>query len=257
MRVQTFLCCCAALGGVRGFLRPTHRCATRDRRRATSDAEVLKGLEPAAPAGDDPAPPPLPNFCSACGSPAMELRVPDGDERLRACCKSCGRIEYVNPKVVVACVVLTDDGRCLLAKRAIEPRLGTWGFPQGYMENGETSRAAAAREVLEETGAVVDPDALRFCGVYNLPNHVQLVYEARVPGAALESQIASTTLESSEIVLFANDALPSPDEICFPTVSWALDHCLAGAPFVQQRTKWYFADTGEWRTIDEELRSAA
>ena len=109
--------------------------------------------------------------------------MPDGDERLRACCKSCGRIEYVNPKVVVACVVLTDDGRCLLAKRAIEPRLGTWGFPQGYMENGETSRAAAAREVLEETGAVVDPDALRFCGVYNLPNHVQLVYEARVPGA--------------------------------------------------------------------------
>ena len=66
----------------------------------------------------------------------------------------------------------------------------------------------------------------------------------------------TTTLESSEIVLFANDALPSPDEICFPTVSWALDHCLAGAPFVQQRTKWYFADTDEWRTIDEELRSA-
>ena len=81
--------------------------------------------------------------------------------------------------------------------------------------------------------------------------------DPRVPGAALESQIASTTLESSEIVLFANDALPSPDEICFPTVSWALDHCLAGAPFVQQRTKWYFADTDEWRTIDEELRSAA
>lgn len=58
---------------------------------------------------------------------------------------------------VVSCVVITEHKRILLAKRAIEPRKGTWGIPQGFMEHGETTRRAAAREIEEETGAFVKP----------------------------------------------------------------------------------------------------
>ena len=101
--------------------------------------------------------PSVPNFCADCGSAAMVLKIPPGDERLRACCDHCGRIEYQNPKIVASCVVRCPQGKVLLAKRAIEPRRGTWGIPQGFMEHGETSLQAAAREVYEETGVVVDP----------------------------------------------------------------------------------------------------
>ncbi len=40
-------------------------------------------------------------FCSHCGSPALELRVPDGDTLPRYVCRACGMIHYQNPKVVV------------------------------------------------------------------------------------------------------------------------------------------------------------
>lgn len=200
--------------------------------------------------------PPLPKFCADCGNSSMELKVPLGDERLRACCSSCGRIEYVNPKVVVSCVVLTDDDACLLAKRAIEPRKGTWGIPQGYMEHGETSRQAAAREVWEETGAVVQPDDLRLRAVYNVPGSVQLVYEARVSDTcALQDQLAqydTTESESLQVELVSYKDLDN-HELCFPTVQWALDHCLSSSSPVQQRTKFYDAATETWSDFEDEL----
>jgi ADP-ribose pyrophosphatase YjhB (NUDIX family) len=193
----------------------------------------------------------------------MVLKIPPGDERTRACCDSCGRIEYSNPKIVVSCVVLTDDDRCLLAKRAIEPCLGTWGIPQGFMEHGETTREAAAREVWEETGAVVTN--LEFRGVYNVPGSVQLLYVSRVSGTAVEAQMASSTLESSEVALYSIDAIPY-DELSFPTVKWALDHCMkceteseAGVHvdsrrIIEQRTKFYNSELDKWSEWEDEAQ---
>jgi len=40
-------------------------------------------------------------FCPACGSPT-KLAIPDGDEKMRAVCSSCGRVHYENPKMVHA-----------------------------------------------------------------------------------------------------------------------------------------------------------
>jgi len=199
-------------------------------------------------------PPNVPNFCSECGSDQMALQVPPGDERLRACCQSCGAIVYVNPKVVVACVLRTRDSRFLLGKRSIEPRLGYWGIPQGFLELDETTREGACREVREEVGVEVKPSDLRLAALYNVPGSVQIVYDAVIQENELES-IPLATLESSEIGLFSMDELP---DLCFPTVQWALDYCsmsenegMKTGLHVQQKTKMIDFETGEWRETED------
>ena len=201
--------------------------------------------------------PPLPNFCANCGSDQMELRVPENDERLRAVCGACGHIVYSNPKIVVSCVVWSNDDeangrRILLAKRAIEPRLGYWGIPQGFMEHGETTRDAAIREVQEETGITTSMTNLKLRAVYNVPGSVQLLYEVELPSTReRQHTLAITTIESSEIRWFSEKELPY-DELCFPTVKWALEHCLSNSDQVQQRTKFYDSKVEQWTMIEDE-----
>lgn len=56
------------------------------------------------------------------------------------------------PTVGVAIVLRDDAGRVLLGKRAVGWGAGEWCIPCGSLEWGEDVRAAAARELLEETG---------------------------------------------------------------------------------------------------------
>ena len=44
----------------------------------------------------------------------------------------------------------------VLVKRRFEPLAGEWSLPGGKVEAGETLEAAAAREIVEETGLVVE-----------------------------------------------------------------------------------------------------
>lgn len=58
----------------------------------------------------------------------------------------------------VSCgVVVTDGDRLLLGHATRSPR---WDIPKGLAEPGEELPAAAARELEEETGLVVAPEAL-------------------------------------------------------------------------------------------------
>ena len=94
-------------------------------------------------------------FCSECGSAQIQTRVPEGDGRPRLVCGDCGTIHYQNPRLIVGCLVI-HDGKMLLLKRTIEPRANKWNLPAGFMENGETVMAGAAREVWEEANAEVE-----------------------------------------------------------------------------------------------------
>lgn len=68
-------------------------------------------------------------------------------------CPDCRYTHFRNPGVGAAVVVWDDDQRLLLIKRARRAtRPGLWAIPAGFVDYGEDVRAAAARELQEETG---------------------------------------------------------------------------------------------------------
>ena len=150
------------------------------------------------------------------GGPIVR-HVPDGDDRPRLVCDTCGFVRYENPKIVVGSVA-TWDGRILLCRRAIEPQAGFWTLPAGFLELREGPERGARREAEEEAGAEIVIGAL--LGVYTIPriSLVQLIYRARLakPGIAPGS-------ESLDVALFEPDRIPW-GALAFPSVAWALRH---------------------------------
>ncbi|MFF9905191.1 NUDIX domain-containing protein [Streptomyces olivaceus] len=67
-------------------------------------------------------------------------------------------------------VVTTTDGYVLLIERGWDPHAGQWALPGGHVDPGETSRAAAARELAEEAGVYVAPEELSQVGTWDAPD---------------------------------------------------------------------------------------
>ncbi len=92
-------------------------------------------------------------FCPRCGG-LLETTVRPGDSRPRQVCTACGRVHYRNAKPCAGALV-TRAGRVLLVKRAIQPFLGCWDIPGGFLEEDELPEAGAIREIREETSLEV------------------------------------------------------------------------------------------------------
>src|SRR5689334_21299932 len=64
--------------------------------------------------------------------------------------------EYPDRPIVGVGAVIVKNNRVVLVKRGAPPLQGEWSLPGGVVEVGETLRAAAEREALEETGLMVE-----------------------------------------------------------------------------------------------------
>ncbi len=154
------------------------------------------------------------NFCSNCGS-AVAHKIPDGDHLPRFVCTNCGMIHYQNPKLVLGCVP-DWEGRILLCRRAIEPRLGYWTVPAGFMENGETLQHAAARECYEEARATVEIGSLLALVSVTHAAQVHVMFRAKLLAPEF-----SPGPESLEVALYAEADIPWQN-IAFPSGEFTL-----------------------------------
>jgi ADP-ribose pyrophosphatase YjhB (NUDIX family) len=68
--------------------------------------------------------------------------------------------EFPSAPLVGVGAVIVHEERVLLVQRGTEPMKGRWSIPGGLVELGETLADGVRREVLEETGLVVEPVAL-------------------------------------------------------------------------------------------------
>src|SRR3989442_4066731 len=83
-------------------------------------------------------------FCPRCGG-KLAPRVLKEGEPFRLVCEACGFIFYLDPKVA-ACTICMVNGGIVLARRGIEPEIGKWVFPGGFVDRGEAVTAAAVPE---------------------------------------------------------------------------------------------------------------
>lgn len=148
----------------------------------------------------------------------FETKIPEGDDKERDVCRTCGFIDYKNPKIVAG-TVITHDNQFLLCKRAIEPRKGYWTIPAGYMELNETIEEAAAREAMEEAYADITID--RVLAMYTVPHlgQVQIMFRASLNNP----ETVKPGIESLDIAFVTWEDIPWQD-MAFPTAIWALKH---------------------------------
>lgn len=162
-----------------------------------------------------------PRFCPACGLP-VESKLLEEDHRPRLVCPN-DHVTWRNPRMVVGTLPV-KAGSVYLARRAIEPGLGRWTYPGGFLEVGESAQEGARRETEEETELRVEVG--RLIGVYSRP-HVgiaTIVFEADVVGGRPEP-----AAETSEVRAFTPDEIPW-DELAFSTVESALRDWVASLP---------------------------
>lgn len=153
-------------------------------------------------------------FCVQCGG-SVSLKMAEGRERI--VCEVCETIHYTNPKLVVGALAVWED-KVLLCRRAIEPRLGLWNLPAGYLEDFERSEDGAIRETWEEAGAEINIE--RVLAVYNLPQANQVYIHFL---AGLKDGIVRNGEESLESRLFAEEEIPWND-MAFTSSTFTLRH---------------------------------
>jgi ADP-ribose pyrophosphatase YjhB (NUDIX family) len=114
------------------------------------------------------------SFCGAAFAPTPWPRT----------CAACGATSWLNPLPVAVCLVPVGDG-LLALRRGVGPGTGRLALPGGFIEAGETWQQAAAREVREETGVIVDPAGIRDFRVISAPDDTLLVFGLAAPCDAL------------------------------------------------------------------------
>jgi 8-oxo-dGTP diphosphatase len=141
-------------------------------------------------------------YCPRCAALlAEEMRF----GKVRPFCPNCSWIHFVDPKVAAA-VLVEQERRVLLVRRANEPFRGLWTLPAGFINGGEDPGEAAARECLEETGLNVH--VTRVLDIIPGREHPSgadfiIVYQAEVISGELKADDDADAVE-----WFSRDQLP-------------------------------------------------
>jgi 8-oxo-dGTP diphosphatase len=151
----------------------------------------------------------MPHYCVNCGAELVPREV---EGRMIEGCPNDDFVLWRDPKVATA-VVVEADGGVVLGRRAIEPALGDWCLPGGFVNDDEGPLEAAVRECLEEIGAEVEVTGL--LGVYHIakreaPSMVGVGYRARV----IDGGRLAPGKEMLELKVFPVDDLP---DLAFPS----------------------------------------
>lgn len=148
-------------------------------------------------------------YCPRCRS---ELERGRGSVQ----CPVCGFREYASSVPTASALVVDDEGRVLLARRAGEPDAGKWDLPGGFLDEGEHPRDGLVRELREETGLEVEPGAFfdvvmdRYGDGPDAHATLNLYWLARVV-----SGVERAADDVAELRWFRRGELPGSDELAF------------------------------------------
>jgi ADP-ribose pyrophosphatase YjhB (NUDIX family) len=148
-------------------------------------------------------------YCPHCALPLLER---EAFGRIRPTCQSCGFVHFQELKVGVS-VLVEKEGRILLIRRAVDPGLGKWGLPSGFVEWDESPERAAVRETAEETGLTVSnlvlADVCRYTDDFRGPG-INILYRASV----VEGHIQAGD-DADKVRFFSATGLPPSSQIAF------------------------------------------
>lgn len=149
------------------------------------------------------------HFCVNCGAPLVARSI---EGRQLEACPNDDFVLWRDPKVAAA-VVVEKDGGVVLGRRAIEPAIGEWCLPGGFVNDDEGPATAAVRECREEINAEVE--LLELLGVYHVaktiaPSIVGIGYRGRV----INGESIGAGPEMLEVAVFRPDDLPP---VAFPS----------------------------------------
>jgi ADP-ribose pyrophosphatase YjhB (NUDIX family) len=126
-------------------------------------------------------------------------------------CDRCGWYWYPNPRPTAAVIIerTGEDGddEFLLLRRAVEPALGWWDLPAGFLEPRETPDEGARREAREEAGFAVELTGLVGAYASRESNTVVFAYTARATDPDASPQPDHESSESRWVRLGEVDAV--------------------------------------------------
>jgi 8-oxo-dGTP diphosphatase len=103
------------------------------------------------------------------------------------------------------CVIERSDGALLLVRLSYRH---SWGLPGGLLKRGETPEDAARREVLEESGLVVELQGDPAVVVDEEAQRVDVVFRARPANGTDPTIVVPSSPEIVEVAWFPADDLP-------------------------------------------------
>jgi ADP-ribose pyrophosphatase YjhB (NUDIX family) len=153
--------------------------------------------------------------CHFCGT-RLNQKFTEGRDRLY--CTACERPIYENPVPAACIVAVNSDRHILLVRRSIEPKIGEWCLPGGFLEIGETPENGALRELAEETGLEGEIESL--LGVRTTPSQqYQSILMIAFSIAKFQGQVVAGD-DADDVQWFSHDQLP---QIAFDSHRYFID----------------------------------